>query len=191
MLGGGAFTLPQYLSARLPDATIDVVEIDPELKDISTQFFNYKAPKNVREIFTDARTFVNQSNKRYDVILVDVYGDASIPFSLMTAEYGKAIAKLLRSGGILIANIIGGTTGGPCAEVFGALDSAYRSGLPHAWYRNETGQPTVRANHIVVYSRNSDLQLPGYAPLTASSTPAYSDNFAPAERLYYGCQQLS
>ena len=189
VLGGGAFTLPQYLSKQLPDATIDVVEIDPELINISTDYFNYEHPSNVREIVADARTYVNNAATDYDVILVDVYGDASIPFSLMTQEYGRAIANLLKPDGLLAANIIGGMRGGACQDVLQALDAAYRTSLPYGWYKNELGQPEERANYIVAYSRNLTAKPIGYVDLPQGSQAAYTDNYAPAERLYYNCQQ--
>lgn len=190
MLGGGAFTLPQYLSKQLPNTSIDVVEIDPELETISTDYFYYSHPKNVNEIFTDARTYVNQTTKRYDVILVDVYGDATIPFSLMTREYGEAVGKLLNKDGLLVANIIGGTTGGACSQVLGALDAAYRTTLPYAWYKTESNMHERRANYIVVYSRNEKVPA-GYHRLERLTDKPYTDNFAPAERLYYDCQQAA
>lgn len=186
VLGGGAFTMPQYLADRLPGASIDVVEIDPELETISKQYFGYTSPKNVTEHFTDARNFVNQSDSRYDVIIVDVYGETSIPFTFMTKEYGAAIAKLLNPGGIVIANIIGGLQG-ECRNVFAAVDSAYRSSLPFVRYSNESGTVESRANHIVVYSR-TDQELTGLKPLPSFGQKPFTDNFAPSERLYYACQ---
>lgn len=188
MLGGGAFTLPQYLSEQLPNAQIDVVEIDPELLEVSKDYFYYDNPQNVTEIFTDARTYVNQTNKQYDVILVDVYGDASIPFSLMTREYGQAVAELLKPNGVLIANVIAGSNGGACQDVLSAIDSAYRSALPYAVYRNEYNRPEIRANYVLVYSRQP-VAVDGFSSLPAPNAAAYSDNYAPAERLYYNCQQ--
>ena len=188
MLGGGAFTLPQYLSEQLPNAQIDVVEIDPELLEVSKDYFHYENPSNVTEIFTDARTYVNQSKKRYDVILVDVYGDASIPFSLMTKEYGKAVAGLLKPDGMLIANVIAGTNGGACQDVLTAIDGAYRSALPHAVYRNEYSRPEVRANYILAYARQP-FAIDGFNELPTPVSAPYTDNYAPAERLYYNCQQ--
>lgn len=188
VLGGGAFTMPQYLSEQLPHAHIDVVEIDPKLEEISTKFFHYKSPGSVNAIFTDARTFVNQSTKTYDMILVDVYGDAIIPFSLMTREYGKAVAARLKPNGLLIANIIGSLKG-ECSHVMNALASAYRQELPYAYYAARPGaEASDRANYVTVFSRQSE-SLRGYAELPATNQLPYSDNFAPAERLYYDCEQ--
>jgi len=188
ILGGGAFTLPQHLATQLPNATIDVVEIDPELESISKTYFNYQNPANVNEIFEDARTYVNRAEKTYDIILVDVYGDTSIPFSLMTKQYGKAVARLLKPDGLLVANLIAGETG-PCRDVFTALDAAYRQSLPNAIYSNQANRPVSRANYIVVYSRQL-LPPPGlYKQLKPFGGSAYTDNHAPAERLYFDCRQ--
>ncbi|MBC7512731.1 fused MFS/spermidine synthase [Candidatus Saccharibacteria bacterium] len=187
VLGGGAFTLPQYLSEQLPDSTIDVVEIDPELETISREYFGYTNPTNVTEFFTDARAYVNQTKQRYDVIIVDVYGDTSIPFTFMTKEYGAALARALNQGGIVIANIIGGMQG-ECRQVLGAVDAAYRSSLPNVVYSNESGEPEERANHIVVYSIQP-VTLKGMRTLPPFNQKPYTDNFAPSERLYYDCQK--
>lgn len=188
MLGGGAFTLPQHLAEEMPDTHIDVVEIDPELKGISEDYFNYRNPANVSLIFDDARTFVNETDRQYDMILVDVYGDADIPFSLMTREYGGAIGKLLKPEGLLAVNLIAGNTG-PCRDVFSAVHAAYATDLSHAKYRSQPGQDEQRTNNIVLYA-HSPIDEEAYQDVPVAQVKAYTDNFAPAERFYFACQQV-
>jgi predicted membrane-bound spermidine synthase len=187
VLGGGAFTLPQHLSERLPDTSIDVVEIDPELETISRDYFGYRNPSNVTETFTDARVYLNQTDTRYDVVIVDVYGDSSIPFTFITDEYGAAVKQALKPGGIVIANIIGGLEG-ECREALTAVDAAYRAHLPFARFAVEPGRDTRRANHLIIYSEQVE-DIHGFRELSLPDRQPYSDNFAPAERLYYDCQQ--
>ena len=187
VLGGGAFTLPQYLSEQLPDSHIDVVEIDPELETISQEHFGYTNPPNVNEVFTDARAYINQSQKQYDVVIVDVYGDTSIPFTFMTKEYGQALEERLKPSGVVVANIIGGLTG-VCRDTFAAVDAGYRTSLPYAYYANESGRIEDRANHIVVYARVPQ-SIEGLRVLPSFRQPAYTDNYAPSERLFYDCQK--
>lgn len=189
MLGGGAFTLPQYLADRLPDAQIDVVEIDAGLEAISKQYFNYQQPSNVNLIFRDARTFLNKSAQQYDVVLVDVYGDSEIPFTLMTGEFGRAVARVVAPSGILVVNLIAGLHGGPCQELFAAFDAAYRQVLPQASYSTEDNQPLIRGNHIVAYTKQ-ERQLPGLQRLRPLHGQLYSDNYAPAERLHFACDNI-
>lgn len=187
VLGGGAFTLPEYLAMRLPNAQIDVVEIDPTLEKISRQYFYYEDKPNINLIFTDARTYINQTKKSYDVIIADVYGDGSIPFSLMTKEHGQMIAQRTNPDGIVLANIIGGLVG-PCREVFDAVNNAYTQGLPHAFYTINPANGPERANMVALYSRTSNPY--GLTPVRVSPAKAYTDNFAPAERLYYRCEAV-
>lgn len=187
ILGGGAFTLPQYLSEQLPDTSIDVVEIDPELEAISRDYFGYRNPSNVTETFTDARAYLNRTNERYDVVVVDVYGDSSIPFTFMTDEYGAAVRNALKPGGVVIANVIGGLEG-KCREALTAVDAAYRKHLPNVRYAVEPDRDVRRANHLLVYSKQA-LELDGFRELSLPELRPYTDNFAPAERLYYDCLQ--
>jgi len=187
MLGGGAFTIPQYLAERLPASRIDVVEVDQKLQTISVDHFDYRNPANVHLIFDDARAFVNETERRYDLILVDVYGDADIPFTLMTKEYGQAVARLLRPGGLLAANVIAGTTG-PCRDVFAAVHGAYGGALTYGQYRRDPRGERDRANNVLIYS-DQPLSQAGYETTPFNTTHIYSDNFAPGERLYFACQQ--
>ena len=188
MLGGGAFTLPQHLAERLPDTQIDVVEIDPELGQISAEYFNYQYPGNVQLIFSDARSYLNKADKVYDVVLVDVYGDAEIPFTLMTEQFGRALERVTAPDGLVAVNMIAGLGGGPCQRLFAAFDVMYRQGLPYASYSTESGHDLIRGNHIVAYTRTAK-DLAGMKQLEPLRGTLYTDNFAPAERLYFACQQ--
>lgn len=187
VLGGGAFTLPAYLSDRLPDSTIDVVEIDPELETISKEYFNYTDKENVNLIFSDARSFVNTSQEKYDVIFVDVYGDTYVPFSLLTQEYGARIHQLLKPDGMVIINAIVGVSE-HCDELLQVIDSVYRPYLPYAFWQTQSGEQLNRGNYILVYTK-SNAQIDMMKPLVVqSSATQYTDNFMPAERLHYACK---
>jgi len=191
ILGGGTFTLPEYLAKRHPASTIDVVEIDPALTNIAQTYFHYQPPANVNPIFNDARGYINAAKQAYDIILVDVYSDINVPFSLMTKEYGTSVAKLLKPQGVLAANVIAATTG-PCRPLLDAIDAAYRTALPYAAYA--TFQPATakdrRANMIVAYSRHAATPQ-GYETLVSTDGTPYTDNFMPAERLQHTCQEKS
>lgn len=189
MLGGGAFTLPRYLAEKLPNAEIDVVEIDPQLQTVAEKYFQYDNPVNVKLIFQDARTFLNTNREQYDVVLVDVYGEMSIPFTLMTREYTARLARATATDGAVIANIIGEVQQpGACREATAALDAAYRTEFSQAWYSTD-GPTHGRANHIVRYERTAGQSL-GQQPLAALGGRVYTDNFAPAEQLHFACQQM-
>ena len=185
VLGGGAFTLPQYLAQKYPDTTIDVVEIDPELAGIARKYFGYKDPENVNLHFTDARTYVNQTDKTYDIVVADVYGDAHVPFSFLTREYGNRVNAITKPGGIVAANIIAGLDG-PCKTLLEALDAPYRAHFGQSSFRIESTDER-RSNMVVAYTRGS-FDWPAAMPLDLPKVAAYTDNYAPAERLQHDCR---
>jgi predicted membrane-bound spermidine synthase len=185
ILGGGAFTLPEYLAREYPDATIDVVEIDPELAGIAREYFDYSDPENVNLIFEDARTFVNQTTKQYDVVLVDVYGDAQVPFSFMTREFGEQLARATKQDGVVAANMIAGLVG-DCKILFDALSAPYMEQFGSGSFRIDKPDET-KSNIVAVYAREA---FEWSAAMPLDSPPVlYTDNFAPAERLQQDCRQ--
>lgn len=186
VLGGGTLTLPQHLARLYPQAVIDVVEIDPKLADIARAHFEYADPANVRLIFDDARTYVNETTVTYDIVIVDVYGDVAVPFSLMTREYGDRIAALTRRDGVVIANMIAGPSEA-CQQLLRAMDSPYRRHFPVV--RHVVERPTEPfSNYIVTYARQAGGGA-DMSPLTLPGVPLYTDNFAPAERLQQACRK--
>lgn len=185
VLGGGAFTLPQYLAQKYPDSTIDAVEIDPQLADVARKHFNYKDPANVNLVFQDARTYVNQTSKQYDVVIIDVYGDAQVPFSFMTREFGEQIARITKQDGVVAANLIAGLEG-ECKTLFDALSAPYMAQFAHGSFRIDRPDEE-KSNIIAVYSR-TPFEWPAALPLDEPAV-LYTDNYAPAERLQQNCRE--
>lgn len=186
ILGGGAFTLPQHLAQKYPNSSIDVVEIDPKLADVARQYFNYSDPSNVTLIFDDARKYLNQTSKQYDIIIVDVYGDTFVPFSLMTREYGDRIDRAVKKEGIVVTNIIA-SLHSSCGVLLNALDAPYRAHFPYAAYTARSSG-LVRSNIVVSYSRTPYV-WPNAAVLGLETRALYSDNHTPADRLQYDCRR--
>ena len=104
-LGGG--TLPKALAALLPDARIDVVEIDPAVLSVANRFFDFQAGGNTNVFVQDARVFTRRAlrdGNRYGLILLDTFDGDYIPEHLMTLEYLHQARQLLAPGGVLAAN---------------------------------------------------------------------------------------
>lgn len=107
-LGGG--TLPLALNELYPQATIDVVEIDPAVVSVAASHFNFKPTAKVTTHTIDARVFTKRltlkqsSESRYNLILLDAFNGEYIPEHLMTQEYFQETATLLAPNGIVAAN---------------------------------------------------------------------------------------
>lgn len=188
MLGGGTFTLPQQMAMRYPKSEIDVVEIDPVLADVAREHFFYTDPPNVNLIFQDARTYSNQTDKQYDIVVVDVYGNTDIPFTFMTKEYGEAVRRITKPGGVVLVNMIAGEKG-QCRELLSTLEAPYRAQFDERLMKaNAPRGASERPHNIIgVYGDG----LPDYQGYEAPEIPVrepYTDDFAPAERIREGCE---
>jgi spermidine synthase len=107
MIGLGGGTLPAALAELLPDAAIDVVEIDPAVVDVAKAYFDYVPSVHTRLHVQDARVFGKRAGiagTTYDLILLDAYNGEYIPEHLMTREYLEETRRLLAKDGVLAAN---------------------------------------------------------------------------------------
>lgn len=186
VLGGGAFTLPAYLADTYPNSSIDVVEIDPQLTAIAKKYFGYYDRPNVRIVNQDARAFLNTNQKKYDLILVDVYSDTAVPFAVTTRNYAQHLARSTSEHGAAIVNVIGADTR-HCAPLLRSVHQSYMTAFSSAKslpLRDHTFQ-TVQ-NIIFVYGQDPLSWL--HAPDTQlEKSISLTDNFAPIERLQQQC----
>jgi spermidine synthase len=104
-LGGG--TLPRTLGKLLPNADIDVVEIDPAVVRVATEYFGYEPNARQHVYEEDGRAFVRRTlrtDKRYQLIMLDAYDQQYIPEHLLTQEFLAQVRALLAPNGIVAAN---------------------------------------------------------------------------------------
>jgi spermidine synthase len=104
-LGGG--TLPRTLEKLLPEADIDVVEIDPAVVGVAQQYFGFRTDERVHLIVQDGRAYVRaalRGGKHYDLIMLDAYEHQYIPEHMLTREFLTEVRSLLQPGGIVAAN---------------------------------------------------------------------------------------
>ncbi len=105
MIGLGAGSLSTYLGRAMPDAQIDVVEIDPGVIAAGKEHFGLRETEKVRFIESDGRVYLNRHNGLYDLILVDAYRETGIPFHLLTREFFNLVKERLTPGGAVAINI--------------------------------------------------------------------------------------
>jgi spermidine synthase len=111
--GGGAFTMPQRLSLGYPDASIDVIELDPAVIAVGKRFFALDDFPNVRAQPGDARRSLRMSNATYDFIFGDAYnGVRYIPSHLVTEEFFRLVKQRLDDDGLYAMNVVG--VSAPC-----------------------------------------------------------------------------
>lgn len=104
-LGGG--TLPMFLRHYYPTATIDAVDIDPDVVRVAKEYFGFKEDARMRGIVGDGRAFIEQAREPYDILFLDAFGSDSVPPSLTTQEFLRAVRRAVRPDGVVVGNIWG------------------------------------------------------------------------------------
>lgn len=104
-LGGG--TIPRALHEVVPQARIDVVEIDPAVVQVARRYFDLGDSSEMNVIEADGRVQVKRAlrdQKNYDLIMLDAFDHEYIPEHLLTREFLQEVKALLAPGGVLAAN---------------------------------------------------------------------------------------
>jgi spermidine synthase len=103
-LGGGA--LPIMFYHTCPDTSIDVVEIDPEIPIIAKKYFNFFVDSRLELFSDDAFLYIQNANKKYDIIMMDAYIGRKQHRPLTTTEFFMEIKDRLTPKGLLTANLM-------------------------------------------------------------------------------------
>jgi spermidine synthase len=104
ILGNAAGTTARAYGHYYPAARVDGVEIDPALTDVGRRLFDLRGP-HLHLHNADARPFLRQSSRRWDVIVVDAYRQPYIPFYLSTREFFGEVRDHLAPGGVVLINV--------------------------------------------------------------------------------------
>lgn len=112
MLWWAWYSFPKSFLSTYTWANIDVVEIDPKLTTLAKKYFNLKENKNLTIYHEDARVFLNNNKKKYDVIFWDAFSSHhSLPYQLTTKEAIKKKYNSLTDNWVVILNIISAING--------------------------------------------------------------------------------
>lgn len=108
-LGGGALTLPRYVAHTRPGSRQRVVEIDQPLTDLVREHLPLPRQARIRVRAADAReALATMHTAAADVVVTDVFVGARTPAHLTSAEFAAEAARVLRPGGVYVANVADG-----------------------------------------------------------------------------------
>ncbi|UQD57062.1 spermidine synthase [Flavobacterium sp. K5-23] len=80
------------------------VEIDPEIIQVSRDFFNLDEIKQLEIVIDDAFEFVLKTTKKYDLIIIDVFQDTTMPNFLFESFFVNRVCFLLKNKGFILFN---------------------------------------------------------------------------------------
>lgn len=194
LLGGGAFNYVSEFFRRVPAGSLDVVELDPQFVLIARKYFALVSHPELSIIAADARTYLNQSKKKYDVIYVDVFGSREVvPFYMTTQEAAQRLYGMLGAHGLVVMNVfseIEGTRG----RFLRAELATYRSIFPRVEMFNLGANPEALQNVMLVAFKDpaepiwtsNDPDITAYlshrwTEALENDAPVLTDDFAPVE----------
>lgn len=110
-LGGAGCALPRCLEAVRPGSRQVVVELDAELARLVRQWFDLPRAPRMRLQTGDAREgLAGRRAASADVVVRDVFSEDLTPRHLTTAEFVADAARVLRPGGLYLANVADSAT---------------------------------------------------------------------------------
>lgn len=109
-VGGGGFTGPKRFVTEY-NASVDVVEIDPEVVATAQEYFGVEESPRLEIHTMDARQYLQETNETYDLIVLDAYKKDQVPFHLTTVEFMRLVSSRLDSDGIVVSNLISASRG--------------------------------------------------------------------------------
>jgi spermidine synthase len=105
VLGNGTGTYAKRTKYFFPESSLEGVEIDKKIVDISKEYFELTDEEQTVYVY-DGRTFLMSKHaKEYDIVLIDAYHDITIPFHMATVEFYREVKKHLKPGGVILLNI--------------------------------------------------------------------------------------
>jgi predicted membrane-bound spermidine synthase len=104
LLGLAAGTVSKAYTAAYGPIAIDGAEIDPQIIRVGRSYFDMNEP-NLNAVAQDARYFLANSDRTYDVIAIDAYRPPYIPFHLTTVEFFRECRDHLTETGVVAINV--------------------------------------------------------------------------------------
>jgi len=106
-LGGGGFTMPDYVAQTRPGSDQLVLELDGALVELDQRELGLRIGPQLRVRVGDARVgLAAQQTGGYDFVVGDAFGHLVVPWHLATREMAADISRVLRADGVYAQNVI-------------------------------------------------------------------------------------
>jgi spermidine synthase len=171
-IGAGAFGMPMDVSRNFPDAQVDVLEIDPMVIEVGRKFFKLDEFPKVASHAGDARRFMLNSDKKWDLIFGDAYnGVRHIPPHLTSQEFFQLASDRLSPGGVFLMNVIAAVQG-PRSGVLAGMIGTLRKVFPHVEAFGVQSTGGSHTQNVILLASHEDMR-PLFTDRTyASASPS-------------------
>ena len=168
VLGLAGGLMPRMLHEK--GLEVQAVDIDPKSVEVAKRFFHFD-PVAVPVYIEDARTYVRQCERKYDLIFIDIFNSGNMPDYLMTREFFLDLADCLTQDGIAAINSVQiKTSSGPLK----LLQSTIMSVFPHLITLDDPYGKTGDAVSVALFASNN--KLPHQLTVDLSNVPPLLKN---------------
>lgn len=194
-VGGGGYTLPTKLLASRPEARAVAVEIDPLVTEVVRKHMPAAAEMIARAgydateddgadgdgadgrlgiVHADGRVYLNETDQRFDAVVMDAFSSGSVPAHLVTLETFSRLREIVV--GPVYVNLLDAPDGPLVQGVHAILQELYPQVEAVQGQVNARG----RANILLVASHqpraplNSSSEV--YGPTKISEARAFTDD---------------
>jgi len=178
-VGGGGYTLPSQLLSKRPMSQAVTVEIDPLVTAVVQENLPW-AGALIRDndrldiVHADGRMYINETQRRFDAVVMDAFSSGSVPAHLATLETYERLKEIV--DGPVYVNLIDQPDGKLARGTHAILTQLY----PHV---SAVMGPISRrgyANIILIAAPTPNVimqPLPtGFAPTTLGASRAFTDD---------------
>ena len=189
-IGGGGFSGPKQFLEYYPNATVDVVEIDPDVVAVAKEYFSVPDDPRIRTFVMDGRSFLRDAGT-YDIVVLDAYSKTYVPFHLMTREFFESLDEHLAPGGVVVSNLISSLIG-DTSDLLKAEVNTIAGVLPQIYlFPTRSRQLSLVQNIILVASKSSSrvkgvdlMEAAAGSPVEGVPLERYADTLSDLELVY-------
>lgn len=107
VLGCGAGSIPAIIYKELGiNPIIDAVEIDEKVIELGNKYFGLNQYANLNIIVDDAMNFVQETENKYDLILIDLFKGINVPKEFLSQHFFELLKSILNENGELLLNFV-------------------------------------------------------------------------------------
>ena len=177
VIGNAGGTIARAFGQLYPDVLIDGVEIDPKVSEVGRRFLGVDDNPNLRVITADGRPYLELTEERYDVIVVDAYRQPYIPFYLATREFFALTREHLTPGGVLALNVAAVPGDESLSE---AIGSSVLAAYPQAWrWKPLRFNELMLGVQLPVHRADLTARVEAAPEPVASLVPLFQDGLEP------------
>jgi spermidine synthase len=107
ILGCGAGSIPKIIYKELNlNPKIDAIEIDKKVIELGVKYFGLDQYPNLNVVNDDAKSYVQTTNNRYDLVLVDLFKGIDVPSEFLSQHFFEQLKSILNENGELLLNYV-------------------------------------------------------------------------------------